>query len=245
MQVSAKARPEAAVVVSDGYIGMNVIPRRIGNAARLDHWGFEVEDPQVIFDRVREGYPRVQWQKRPGTRPFAGVSMHDPEGNYFDLSHKRLEHRADVYTDDSMWGGRHDRRIHHLTLRVLDPNALARFYRDVFELTEQPAPAGDECCYLTDGTVTLVLKAWRITDFEGANIESPGLDHLGFAVDSIARFEADLERVICRNPQLEAKPVGRGPEGEARLALLRTCHFGQHQLADPDGVLLDLIEQPA
>jgi catechol 2,3-dioxygenase-like lactoylglutathione lyase family enzyme len=242
MKVSVNARPEAAVVVSDGYIGMNVIPRLVGNAARLDHWGFEVSDPEVIFSRIREAYPHIHWQKRPSTRPFAGVTMHDPAGNYFDLSHRRLEHRADVYTDESMWGGHHDRRIHHFQLRVVDPEPVVRFYRDVFELREQPKDPGDANYYLTDGTVTIVVKPWRINDFGGANIESPGMDHLGFAVESIERFEADLERITNRNPLLSGKPLGRGDEGQARLELLRTCRYGQYQLADPDGVLVDLIE---
>ena len=67
---STNVRPEAAVVVSDGYIGMNVIPRNVGNAARLDHFGFEVNDPEEIFARLREAYPAISWQKRPSTRPL-------------------------------------------------------------------------------------------------------------------------------------------------------------------------------
>jgi catechol 2,3-dioxygenase-like lactoylglutathione lyase family enzyme len=239
---SGNQRPEAAVVVTDGYIGMNVIPRMVGNAARLDHFGFEVPDPEDIFSRLREAYPNIKWQKRPATRPFAGVTMHDPAGNYFDLSHQRLEHRADIYTDAAVWDQKHDRRIHHFTLRVVDPAPVVRFYKDVFDLQEQPKDPGDANSYLTDGVVTMVVKPWRINDFGGANIEAPGMDHLGFVVDSIERFEADLQRITNRNPLLSGKPLGRGDEGQARLEVLQTCKYGKYQLADPDGVLIDLLE---
>jgi hypothetical protein len=63
--------------------------------------------------------------------------MHDPAGNYFDLSHQRLEHRADIYTDAAVWNQKHDRRIHHFTLRVVDP--IARRHRD----DEQKAVPGE------------------------------------------------------------------------------------------------------
>src|SRR5581483_4801482 len=143
----------------------------------------------------------------------------------------------------SVWGQKHDRRIHHFQLHVVDPEPVVRFYKDIFDLQEQPREPGDANHYLTDGTVTMVIKPWRINDFGGANIESPGMDHLGFVVDSIERFEADLQRVTDRNPLLSGKPLGKGAEGQERLRLLKTCRYGQYQLADPDGVLIDLMEE--
>ena len=125
---------------------------------------------------------------------------------------------------------------------MVDAEPVVRFYKDVFDLQEQPKAPGDPNHYLSDGTVTMVVKPWRINDFGGANIESPGMDHLGFAVDSIERFAADLKRITDRNPLLMGKPLGKGDEGQERLRVLQTCKYGQYHLADPDGVLIDLVE---
>src|SRR5579875_3939335 len=111
MKASANARPDSAVAISDGYIGMNVNPRSPGRQAGFDHFGIEVDDVEAIAKRVREKYPTVQLLKRPSNRPFAGISMHDPAGNVFDLSQEGMANRADVYaaTED-----RSDRTPRHL-----------------------------------------------------------------------------------------------------------------------------------
>jgi len=36
--------------------------------------------------------------------------------------------------------------------------------------------------------------------------------------------------------------LGYGDEGEARLRPFETCHYGQRQLSDPDGVLIDVVQ---
>ena len=56
---AASYRPEAACSLSDGYLGMNINPRRVGCSACLDHFGFDVEDMEEIYARVRERYPAV------------------------------------------------------------------------------------------------------------------------------------------------------------------------------------------
>jgi len=44
MKTSSKPRPARAVVVGDGYVGLNSIPRREGRCSGLDHFGIEVDD---------------------------------------------------------------------------------------------------------------------------------------------------------------------------------------------------------
>jgi predicted enzyme related to lactoylglutathione lyase len=241
LTTSGKARPEAAVVLSDGYVGMNINPRPLGCIARLDHFGFEVPDPEEIYKRVREAYPTIGFIRRPANRPFAGLTMHDPAGTYFDLSYPRMDHLQDVYADASLQGQAHARRIHHFQLRVLDAPNVAKFYRDVFDMDELPKDAGDSNYYLTDGVVTMVLTPWRIEEFGGSNAQVQGPDHLGFVVESIDQLRADLERLKNRNYSLHPRP-GLGPENESRLELLATCRYGHYQLTDPDGTLLDVIE---
>src|ERR671929_527788 len=97
MRTSPESRPESAVNCTDGYVGLNINPRKPGRQAGFDHFGFEVDDVDAIFRRVDEAYPTVRYLRRPSNRPFAGISMHDPAGNVFDLSQHGMTNRADVY----------------------------------------------------------------------------------------------------------------------------------------------------
>ena len=241
MKVSGAQRPEQrAMVVSDGYVGMNINGRAPGRQAGFDHFGFEVDDVEVVSARLREKYPSIEVMKRPSNRPFAGLSMHDPAGNVFDLSQRGMENRRDVYEES---GTVHEKRyIKHFALRAVDPTTLARFYREVFDLLEMEKPADDPNSYLTDGRVTLVVCPWKISDFNGSGIERPALDHIGFKVESIEAFKADLDELVKKNPSLTPAPLGLGPEGEVRKNLLSQCKLGKFELSDLDGVLIDVAE---
>jgi catechol 2,3-dioxygenase-like lactoylglutathione lyase family enzyme len=239
MRTSRGARATNAVVVGDGYVGLNINPRRAGRQAGFDHFGFEVDDVERVFARFREKYPSTQVLKRPGNRPFAGLSTHDPAGNVFDLSQKGMENRRDVY-EDGDW--KQDRAIHHFALRTVMPEALAEFYVDVFELQALEKPAGDPNFYLSDGKITLIIMPWNINDYLGAGIERPAIEHLGFRVESVDEFKKGLQTMVGANPRLSPSPVGAGPEGKARLELFQKCPYGKLQLADPDGVLIDICE---
>jgi catechol 2,3-dioxygenase-like lactoylglutathione lyase family enzyme len=243
MEAGSDARPDSAVTLSDGYVGLNINPRTPGRQAGLDHFGFLVDDVEEIFARVRDDWPLVQYLKRPGNRPFAGISMHDPCGQVFDLSQEGMENRRGVYAEAP--SEPRARRISHLVLRTIDAPQAARFYTEVFGLRQQEKEAADRNFYLTDGQVTLVLVPWRIVDYEGGGIERPALDHLGFEVENLATFQADLETLVGRNPMLAPKAHKAGIEGDSRIHLLARCRYGQKQLADPDGVLIDVHEVSA
>ncbi|MFQ5904910.1 MAG: VOC family protein [Candidatus Binatia bacterium] len=240
MKSSGGTRPSGSVAVGDGYVGMNFNPRKPGRQAGLDHFGFEVEDVEVVYARMREKYPSVQALKRPSNRPFAGISTHDPAGNVFDLSQKGMENRSDVYVEGER---EQDRHVRHFALRTVDPTTVARFYRDVFELTELEKPAGDPNFYLTDGKVTLVVIPWNITDYEGTGIERPALDHIGFKVESVDAVKRDLQTFTNRNPALSPKASKKTDEQEARFKLFSKCSYGQFHFSDPDGVLIDVAER--
>ena len=60
MKRSGLARAGGAVVVRDGYIGLNLNPRAPGRQAGFDHFGFEVQDVELVFSRLKEKYPKVQ-----------------------------------------------------------------------------------------------------------------------------------------------------------------------------------------
>jgi len=132
MRRSSLVRAGGAVDVGDGYVGLNLNPRAPGRQAGFDHFGFEVQDVELVFSRLEEKYPKVQVLRRPSNRPFAGISLHDPAGNVFDLSQLGMENRCDLYTDKTE---ERKRRIGHFGLRCVEPVQCAEFYRSVFELT--------------------------------------------------------------------------------------------------------------
>jgi catechol 2,3-dioxygenase-like lactoylglutathione lyase family enzyme len=240
MRTSGVERPgKLAPVVSDGYVGLNFNARSNGRQGSFDHFGIEVDDLELIQARVAEMYPDVHLLKRPSTRPFAGISMHDPAGNVFDLGHQAPEDRKDVYS--SLGDQQGPRHIDHFMLRTVDAPRVARFYKDVFDFEERDRAPDDQNTYLTDGKVTLIVAPWRIADYAGSGIERPALDHLGFKVESLAAFKSDLDQMIENDPTLAPHPFRPG-EGDVRLALLKTCAYGEFHLADPDGVLLEVRE---
>jgi catechol 2,3-dioxygenase-like lactoylglutathione lyase family enzyme len=240
MKTSAKTRPGRAVTVGDGYVGLNINPRRAGRSAGLDHFGIQVESVEIIYERLRSRYPVVKWLKRPSNRPFAGITTHDPDGNVFDLSQKDMGNRTSVYVEND--GNTNSRHINHVALRTLNPAAMANFYQEVFELAPTNKRAGDPNYYVTDGHMTLVIMPWDITDYDGTGIITPGMDHIGFKVESVQAFREDVERIANDNPRLTPAPVSSGKEGAALGKLFeRSCPLGQFRLADPDGILIDVM----
>ncbi len=227
-----------AVAVTDGYIGLNFNLRKPGRPASLDHFGIEVADVERVFANLREKYPSIEYLKRPGGRAFAAISTHDPAGNVFDLSQEGMENRASVYSEKGQWD--QGRSFHHLTLRVMDPAAIARFYFDLFEFEQLPSNDGNH--HLSDGTVTLIIAPWKISYFRGMGIERPKLDHIGFKVESVEAVKKDMEKLAESSPPVSARRIAEGPEGEARLNLFTECRYGKHHFADPDGTLIDVTE---
>jgi predicted enzyme related to lactoylglutathione lyase len=240
MTTSTKARPTRAVTVGDGYVGLNINPRKPGRPARLDHFGIELDELDGGLERMRSLYPSIEWVRRPSSRPFAAITTHDPDGNVFDLSQRRAANRKDLYAEEHPL---HDRYISHFGLRTLHPETIAEFYAQLFGFEKREGVNGDGNRYLSDGHVTMVIMPWRITDYEGTGIVSPALDHIGFTVESLETFRADLERIAGDNPLLSPGPVGAGPEGKARLALAeRSCPLCRYHLADVDGIFLSANE---
>src|ERR1700692_1011979 len=128
MRTSDKTQTSRAQTVGDGYVGLNINPRRAGRAAGLDHFGIEVEDAETAFERMRKNYPNVKWLKRPSNRPFAGISTHDPDGNMFDISQKNMSNRTSVYSEQDGSREINARHINHVALRTMRPDEMAEFY---------------------------------------------------------------------------------------------------------------------
>lgn len=229
-----------ALSIGDGYVGMTVIGRKPGYAPGLHHFGVDVDDVEEAIDRINKKYPEIAVLKRPSNRPFATYGAHDPEGNYFDLTQEGMENRRDVYVESAR---EQPRRVHHIKLRVMNPSAMATFYRDLFDLKEEEKALEDPNFYLTDGKVTLIIAPWKMSDFSGAGIDRPGLEHIGYKVESVETVKKELAALRESDPEMRERIVSVPSEGERRLALIASCRYGQHQFSDPDGVFIDISDK--
>ena len=232
-------RTNYAVSTSDGYVGVTVIGRKPGYVPGLHHFGVDVDDVEQAMARIKKNYPEVGVLKRPSNRPFASYGAHDPEGNYFDLTQEGMSNRRDVYVEAQR---EQPRRIHHIKLRVMNPTAIAAFYRNSFDLKEEEKALEDPNFYLTDGKVTLIIAPWKMSDFEGAGIDRPGIEHIGFKVEGVAAVKKELAALRNSNPEMRERIISDPKEGGRRLALIRSCRYGQHQFSSPDGLFVDTLE---
>ena len=239
MTTAPEKRSERAVTVGDGYVGLNINPRKPGRPAGLDHFGLQVEDVELVKARLRDKYPAIEMVQRPSTRPFAGITTHDPAGNVFDISQQGMENRASVYLDAAQ---ERDNHISHIAIRTMNIETVARFYQDVYELQLKPKKAGDPNYYLTDGRVTLMLLPWSIVDYMGTGIVRPGPDHIGFKVKSVEEIKERLQTIGDNNPHLRPWTLNAGKEGQARHKLFVSSACGEFHFCDVDGILLDISE---
>ena len=45
---------------ADGYVGMQIIPRRDGYVGGIDHFGMVVDDVNVVLERMQKKHPQGQ-----------------------------------------------------------------------------------------------------------------------------------------------------------------------------------------
>jgi predicted enzyme related to lactoylglutathione lyase len=229
-----------ALSISDGYVGMTVIGRKPGYVPGLHHFGIDVDSVEEACARIKERYPAVAVLRRPSNRPFATFGAHDPEGNYFDLTQEGMDNRRDVYAES----GRNEKRsISHIKLRVMNPTTIVSFYRDLFDLKEEEKALEDPNYYLSDGKVKLVIAPWRMSDYAGAGIDRPGLEHLGFKVEDVEALKKELETLRQSDSTMRERTISSPEEGDRRLALIASCRYGRHQFSDPDGIFIDISDK--
>jgi catechol 2,3-dioxygenase-like lactoylglutathione lyase family enzyme len=111
-------------------------------------------------------------------------------------------------------------KIRHLALITVDPERLARFYEDVFQMTRLGAKGvpGSKAVYMTDGYITLALLENK------AEGKPSGLNHFGFHVDSQDEISRRLTAAGVKAP---AKRPADRPYAETRAF-------------DPDGNNFDI-----
>lgn len=112
-------------------------------------------------------------------------------------------------------------KIRHLAVITVDPERLAKFYEDVFEmkrLTGKAGVPGSKAVYMTDGYITLALLENK------AEGKPSGLNHFGFHVDSQDEISNRLSKAGVKSP---AKRPADRPYAETRAF-------------DPDGNNFDI-----
>jgi catechol 2,3-dioxygenase-like lactoylglutathione lyase family enzyme len=233
-------RPARAAVVSDGVVGMNIIPRREGRCSGLDHFGLEVEDIDLAIERISKFDPSLSAIKRPPVRPFAAYSTHDLDCNIFDLSQRNIGFQEDVYAESI---GKTERHFSHFAMRTRNAERCAEFYSEVFELALLNKKQGDANYYLSDGNMTLAILQWRMSDYDNMDPQRLGPDHIGFRVESVDKVKEDLDDLTGQNPHMRARALGYGTEGQARLELFKKCPLGSAHMTDIEGVYIDLTEE--
>ena len=107
-------------------------------------------------------------------------------------------------------------KIRHLAIKTVDPERLAKFYVDVFEM-EIVTRSDKGAVFLTDGYFNLALLKAR------ADVP-PGLNHFGFQIDDVAEISERLEKAGMAGP--EVRP--------------NNPPYAEERAMDPDGNMFDL-----
>jgi hypothetical protein len=123
-----------------------------------------------------------------------------------------------------------------------DPQVTIRKFRDS-DLKEEDKALEDPNFYLTDGRMTLIIAPWKMSDFEGAGIDRPGIEHLGFKVESVDAVKKELAALREHDPEMRERVIADPSEAERRVALIASCRHGQYQCSSPDGVFVDISER--
>ena len=78
-------RETGAIYMTDGYMNVAILPVKEGDRPGIDHFGFQVDDLEDIFGKLKEEgiEPPTPGAHNP---PYAEVRGYDPEGNGFDLT---------------------------------------------------------------------------------------------------------------------------------------------------------------
>src|SRR5262249_53295014 len=101
-------------------------------------------------------------------------------------------------------------RIRHISFGADDPAQTAEFYKNHMGLTElsrRPADTGHDAVFLSDGYIYVAVLRNGTTG-DGAPV-TPGLDHVGFYVDSLDDAAAALGRDNVQGVQLKSAGIRR------------------------------------
>jgi catechol 2,3-dioxygenase-like lactoylglutathione lyase family enzyme len=222
--------------ISDGVIGLALLQRHAGIRSGLDHFGFEVQSNEAVLERLRKSYPDLRVATSLEHVPFSVLRIQDPAGTHIDVSQKGVAKVREGYLEE---GWEQPQHLHHVAIRAGKPSLLVDFFQSVFELRplEGVSERGQFC--LSDGKVSVVIIP---TENNSYRAMTEGLDHIGFKVEAVKETERKLAELSQSHPESTPKQIDLGRFGHVTKREIDSCILGRRSLADPDGVLMDLVE---
>ena len=124
-------------------------------------------------------------------------------------------------------------KIKHIAITCKEPDTVAAFYKQGFDLVE--VARNDRQIQLTDGDINLTILKWKTNDDPdvGPNGENyNGIHHIGFQVDSLHETGARLREIDGQ------EIVRRELAGEGEVRRPRA----EEKWSGPNGQVLDISE---
>ena len=124
-------------------------------------------------------------------------------------------------------------KIKHIAITCQDPDVVARFYKEGFDLVE--VARNDRQVQLSDGEINLTLLKWKTNEDAdvGPNGENySGIHHIGFQVDSLQEAGERLRRIDGKEIVRRDIPT----DGGARPPR------AEEKWSGPNGQVLDISE---
>ena len=115
-------------------------------------------------------------------------------------------------------------KIRHIAIMARDPEELAKFYEEVFEMEvvhRSKGQHGIPAVFMTDGYISLALLPCAL---QGES--TVGINHFGFKVDDVDEMSRRLIAASVEDPK--KRPSDRP--------------YAEYRAADPQGNLFDLSE---
>ncbi|HXP92286.1 MAG TPA: VOC family protein [Candidatus Binatia bacterium] len=112
-------------------------------------------------------------------------------------------------------------KIRHIAIFARNPDELAKFYQDIFEMEVVYTKGPGKSHYLSDGYLTLAILPHKL---EGSAMT--GLNHFGFAVTDVEKLR---KRIAAKGLE---EPKRRPPDRA----------FAEFRAVDPEGNWFDLSE---
>ncbi len=125
-------------------------------------------------------------------------------------------------------------RIKHIALTTKDPEKVAAFYKEAFDMKEIRR-SKNGAVFLTDGYINLAILNWKTEKDADVGANGPnynGIHHFGFQVDNLEEACQKLEGVQGRRlTQKDGIDTAMSSAGHLNFEM---------KWAGPDGVVIDI-----
>ena len=124
-------------------------------------------------------------------------------------------------------------KIKHIAITCEDPDTVAKFYKEGFDLVE--VARNDRQVQLSDGDINLTILRWKTekdADVGPNGVNYSGIHHIGFQVDSLQETGAKLQEIDGQ--EIVRREVAK--EGEIRPPR------AEEKWSGPNGQVLDISE---